>query len=325
MINRSWGIRTLLFGLILCSMLLFSRYFIWKPLFFVPQSQQKLWSIGRVGILMMICLMIIPLDIKIVRQEYIMPVSQQPLVILFDVSLSMAATDIVPSRFLFAQSVVQQLIKHLDQYDIALIAYSWIPLQIFPFSQDHHAMIKNVQSLSLAQFPLTFEFAGTAIGNALLMGTDQIRKFWTGTNQSWWIILLITDGDNNKWYHPDQILPFLAQQQIKVFSVGIAEENFDIGRDFMWTPVMTTIDRDLLSRIAQMTKGGFFRVGAQTSLDGLVNRLTQEITPYQKWESRFRYFSFNSLIFMLLWVLLVVYATIFVVSFVSKKNRPQHE
>jgi hypothetical protein len=45
-------------------------------------------------------------------------------------------------------------------------------------------MIKNVQSLSLAQFPLTFEFAGTAIGNALLMGTDQIRKFWTGTNQS---------------------------------------------------------------------------------------------------------------------------------------------
>jgi hypothetical protein len=53
-----------------------------------------------------------------------MPVSQQPLVILFDVSLSMAATDIVPSRFLFAQSVVQQLIKHLDQYDIALIAYS---------------------------------------------------------------------------------------------------------------------------------------------------------------------------------------------------------
>jgi hypothetical protein len=73
---------------------------------------------------MMICLMIIPLDIKIVRQEYIMPVSQQPLVILFDVSLSMAATDIVPSRFLFAQSVVQQLIKHLDQYDIALIAYS---------------------------------------------------------------------------------------------------------------------------------------------------------------------------------------------------------
>jgi uncharacterized protein YegL len=99
-----------------------------------------------------------------------------PVQIVLDVSLSMSAYDISPSRFSAAKASLLELIRGLDGYNVSLITFSGIPFVAVPFSHDTPAVVANVERLSLSDFPAVKEFLGTALGDALLLGVQNLQK-----------------------------------------------------------------------------------------------------------------------------------------------------
>lgn len=177
--------------------------------------------------------------------------------ILFDVSLSMTAKDLSPSRFSVAKKFVYNLLSALPDYQRSTIFFSGIPVLRTAYSDDNTALLHNISSLSMGDFPPTENFVGTAIGDALLLG------LWNTKHIQWDVqpfFILITDGDSNTGYDPLQVLPTLQKLNIPVYTIWLWSGSTVIGTDTFGTNIYTAINIPLLKKIAQTTRGKFFYV-----------------------------------------------------------------
>jgi Ca-activated chloride channel family protein len=104
------------------------------------------------------------------------------LIIALDLSYSMNATDIQPSRYTFAKETIYQLLKNNPTDNIMLIAFTTNPLLLSPPTTDHHLIKIALESLN-REFILT---KGTSLKN-LFQKLSTIKE----TNQH---LILITDG-----------------------------------------------------------------------------------------------------------------------------------
>jgi uncharacterized protein YegL len=185
-------------------------FFNLKPKFIFPAkyfNQNKNILFKIVNFVLVISIVILPLDLQFISDKKIITEKILPVQIIFDVSLSMAADDIKPSRYDSAKTALLKLIQKLDGYNISLITFSGIPFIYIPFSTDTNAIISKFKDTNLGDFPPTEDFIGTAIGDALLLGIKNLDKACPATRDSRvrlqdpeypGIIILITDGDSNK-------------------------------------------------------------------------------------------------------------------------------
>ena len=99
-----------------------------KPKFLVPLQHLKQRSRLIYNIFLWIivaCVVLLPLRISVLRDTHVVVDKNIPVQIILDVSLSMAANDLQPSRFVAAKKSLISLIQQLDGYYISLIAFSW--------------------------------------------------------------------------------------------------------------------------------------------------------------------------------------------------------
>ena len=75
-------------------------------------------------IILSISTILLPLDYRWVSDKVVVKEKNLPIQILFDVSLSMAADDIQPSRYVAAKDSMIKLIKQLDGYNISIVIFS---------------------------------------------------------------------------------------------------------------------------------------------------------------------------------------------------------
>jgi hypothetical protein len=207
----------------------------------------------------------------------------------------MAAQDIQPSRFTSAKNSLMKLVEKLEWYPISLIVFSWIPIIDIPFSTDAKAITSKLEEMNLWKFPPVADFLGTAIGDSLLMGVKNLQK---QTNT--WLIILITDGDSNKWYDPIQVLPLAIENKIPIFALGIGESNYLIWFDKSLTPVRTDINIPLLEEISKKTWWSFTRVLEQQNFDDFFQKIVSMIKKQEKQILKESYFHLNTIIFWLL-------------------------
>lgn len=279
---------------VLIALMIFFRYQNFRPKFIFPVqalAPWKYWSASIARYTLMICIVLLPLHLGFIAGKTIVVHKPAAVQILLDVSISMAATDMTPSRFTAAKDSLLHMIEALPGYDISLIAFSWLPFLTIPFSHDTSAITLALQKMSLADFPAATDFLGTAIGDALLLGIQNIQKLSSGSIVSPGVMLLITDGDSNKWYNPQDILPFVMKQQIPVSVLAIWDSNYLIGYDQWKEPVTTSINIPLLQNIATQTSGAFVHVLSTGDLDQflssfrttLMERETTDIQPIYRY------------------------------------------
>jgi len=176
-------------------------FFNLKPKFLLPAKYfipDKHIIFRIVNVVLVLSVLLLPLDLQFVSDKKLIAQKILPVQIIFDVSISMAADDIKPSRYDAAKTALLTLIQKLDGYNISLIAFSGIPLIYIPFSTDTQATISKFQDTSLGDFPPTEDFVGTAIGDALLLAINNLDKIRLQDKEYPGIIILITDGDSNK-------------------------------------------------------------------------------------------------------------------------------
>jgi Ca-activated chloride channel family protein len=206
-------------------------------------------------------------------------------ILVIDVSGSMQAQDVRPSRLAAAESAVQAFIRLAPkQLRIGLIAFAGEPQVLAPPTTDHALVTQSLADLGF--FP---GFGGTAIGDALAAAVQlgqqavggnqnpaggQTIAYVTGapapvTTHSPVSILFMSDGSQT---HGD-LSPLQGAQKAKaagipVYTIALGTPNGTLRRGF--GPFAQSIpvppDPDTLRAIAQTTGGRFFAARSSEAL-----------------------------------------------------------
>jgi Ca-activated chloride channel family protein len=200
------------------------------------------------------------------------------IVIAIDVSTSMLAQDLLPSRIELAKQQAVAFVKGRDADRIGLVTFAAEALTSVPVTLDYPALINAIHAVEIGNLE-----DGTAIGSGLAIAVARLRKV-PGASK---VILLLTDGVNNHGLiDPRTAAETAAAFGIKVYTVGIGsqgEARTPTQRDqtgaYRYENMPVEIDEVLLQDIAQRTGGAYFRAKDSQALVKIfaqVDRLARE-------------------------------------------------
>lgn len=190
------------------------------------------------------------------------------IVLALDISSSMLATDLRPTRLESAKEVATKFVGQRTDDNIGLVVFSGESLSLMPLTSDKAALvnaIKNVESGDLND--------GTAIGDGI---ASAINRLVSGNAKSKSIILL-TDGTNNAGdVAPATAAQIAKEKGIKIYTIGAGTNGSIQITDpygFSTTTMETKIDEAALKNIANITGGKFFRATDSRMLREVFNEI----------------------------------------------------
>jgi Ca-activated chloride channel family protein len=187
------------------------------------------------------------------------------LYVLIDVSRSMLAEDVPPSRLGRAKADVAALVNRLEGERIGLIAFAGQAVVKCPLTVDYDAFRRSLDDLDPDSAPR----GGTAIGDAI---RKALEVFQPGANRDQ-AILLITDGDDQQSY-PLEAAAVAAERHVTVFAVGLgdADQGARIPKgqqtksylEYQGSQVWSKLNGSLLKEIALKTSGVYVPAGTRS-------------------------------------------------------------
>ena len=190
------------------------------------------------------------------------------IVLALDISGSMEASDIQPSRFEKAKQLSSRFVENRPEDNLGLVIFSGEAISIMPLTNDLSAVRKAIENIRMGQLS-----NGTAIGDGLV---SAINRVIAGNAKSKSIILL-TDGSNNAGdVAPSTAADIAAQKGIKVYTIGVGIDGKMQVSDpsgFSSTTMETSIDEPTLKEIASKTGGKFFRATNAKALEQVFDEI----------------------------------------------------
>ena len=197
--------------------------------------------------------------------ESILPYSGQgrDLMVVFDVSRSMLAQDVRPSRLEHAKWLVRQLTEKNSGDRFGLIAFAGNAFLECPLTIDRTSFLQSVDELNTDSIPL----GGTNIERAL---SEAVRGF-TAAESSFRAVVLITDGDELTG-DSGKALAEIIRLRVPLFILGIGDpaqpsivqvpdENGGVHtlRDRQGNVVSVPLNEKKLAELARQTGGIYVR------------------------------------------------------------------
>jgi uncharacterized protein YegL len=186
------------------------------------------------------------------------------LYVLVDVSRSMLAQDVPPSRLGRAKADVAALVNRLEGERIGLIAFAGQAVVKCPLTVDYDAFHRSLDELDTSSAPR----GGTAIGDAIRKALE-VFQARADRDQA---ILLITDGDDQQSY-PLEAAAVAAERHVTIFTVGLgdADHGARIPQgaqsssyvEYQGQQVWSKLDNALLKEVALKTSGVYVPVGTR--------------------------------------------------------------
>lgn len=182
------------------------------------------------------------------------------IVFAMDVSKSMLAEDIAPSRLEKSKQIVSQIINQLGNDRIGIVAYAGSAFPVLPITSDYSVAKMFLQSMS----PDMVSSQGTSLDEAIqLSGTYFDDKSKTSK-----LLILISDGEDHS--EGAQVAAEEANKQgMRIVTIGLGTEKGgtiplkvngkvqSYQRDNNDEVVVTKLNRASLQAIAKATKGGY--------------------------------------------------------------------
>ncbi len=226
------------------------------------------------------------------------------IVISLDISGSMLAEDFKPeNRMTVAKQEAAKFIRGRENDRIGLVVFARKAFTQCPLTLDYEILISLLDQIQTGMIA-----DGTAIGMGLATAVNRLRDSNTKSK----VIILITDGSSNA----GNIDPITAAELAKAF--GIKVYTICIGRGGMvpfpyndplfgkrYVQAEVEIDEMVLKRIADITKGLFFRARDPKALGDIYEKINQlekteiKVKEYRSFEEYFPYFLIPGLILLL--------------------------
>ncbi len=199
------------------------------------------------------------------------------IVLTLDVSLSMKAADLEPTRLSAAKAVVQDFIKRRKNDRIGAVIFAENAYTLCPLTLDYSVLASMIHDIELGAI------AGnaTAIGNAVGVSLNRLRKSDAESKT----IILLTDGTSKAGnISPEQATLFAQTLGIKIYTVLMGRQDdaqVSTGMDFFKQKIFgkqnLPINRELLVKMSEDTGGAFFeatnRKGLESSFHSILDAL----------------------------------------------------
>lgn len=223
------------------------------------------------------------------------------LLVAVDVSRSMLAKDMKPSRLERSKFAIKDLMKRLRGDRIGLIAFAGSAFLQCPLTIDYNGFMLALDDLTTGTIPR----GGTNVGAAI---REAIRVF-TGPEQDHKALIIITDGENLEG-DAMKAAREAAEAGIRIFCVGVGTPEGELIQvrsrggerayveDGRGQVVKTRLNEDLLKEIALSTGGSYIRatrsdVGLVRLYEGGIEKLQKrdiDSKMRKRYHERFQYF-----------------------------------
>lgn len=222
-----------------------------------------------------------------------------------DLSSSMLAQDFVPNRLEASKRVAADFVKKRIFDRIGLVVFAGEAFTQCPLTTDHDVVQQFLASLECGILE-----DGTAIGMGLSTAVNRLKDSEVESK----IVILLTDGVNNTGYvAPLQAAKLAKEFGIKVYTIGVGSTGNTMApsarrRDgqYVFGMVRVEIDEQLLSKIATMTGGAYYRATDEQSLINIYATIDQlekteiDVTVIKRYSEEFYRFLILGLIFLVL-------------------------
>ena len=201
-------------------------------------------------------------------------------IIALDISNSMLAEDVAPSRLEKSKMMVENLVDHFRNDKIGLIVFAGESFVQLPITTDYVSAKMFLHDIT----PGLIESQGTDIGGALRLATHS----FTQDSRSGKAIILITDGEDHEGGAEDMARE-AEKNGVRVFILGIGSTSgapIPMGdgsylKDEQGQTVMTKLNEQMCKNVAKAGKGTYIHVDNSTLAE---NTLDKELSAMQKGE-----------------------------------------
>ncbi len=203
------------------------------------------------------------------------------IMLVLDVSPSMLTRDFEPDRLTVAREVAGRFIRKRGADRIGLVLFSAEAFTLCPLTTDH-AWLQN----ALKQIRVGRLEDGTAIGMGIATAVNRLKDSASKSK----VIVLLTDGENNAGYISPTMAAEMAQLfGIRIYVIGIGTTGVVLSPvqrnpdgTYVYAPRQTSLDTELLEKIAATTKSKFYRAWTEKDLADIYDEIDRlEKTPIE--------------------------------------------
>ncbi|QLY26448.1 VWA domain-containing protein [Bdellovibrio sp. KM01] len=197
------------------------------------------------------------------------------IVIALDISDSMLIEDMKPlNRLEAAKETIKQFISGRSSDRIGLVIFAGESFTLVPPTLDYQLILSRVDEITTAASARIKD--GTALGVALANAAGRLKDSQAKSR----VVIFMTDGENNSGtIDPETGLEIAKGYGIKIYSIGIGKDGPTripiYTRDIFgqkiktYQPFDSTVNEDLLGRMASQTGGKYYRASKEDSLKGV--------------------------------------------------------
>ena len=233
------------------------------------------------------------------------------IMILVDLSESMNADDIKPTRLEKVKFEMKKIINQFSSDRIGIIMFSSEAYVQCPLTYDKNALNLFIETLNTSLVPNS----GTDFGPALELSLSKLEDETSNNKEiNSKVIILISDGED---FGEDtgSSLEQIKSSSIKLFSVGIGStqgskillRNGKFKKDNEGNDVVTKLNSNSLKETASYTGGKYFEISNEMNqTDNLISEIVNikgdyiESKTVDVTENKYFYFLFSALILMLI-------------------------
>ena len=224
-----------------------------------------------------------------------------------DVSKSMLAQDIKPSRLDRAKQLVNRLMEKMENDRIGLVLFAGRAYVQMPLTTDHSAARMYIQNAG----PNAVPTQGTVIAQALKIANSSFNS----KDRKYKSIIVISDGED----HDPEALKYteaLAKNGVMVNTVGIGSPDGvplidpstnELRKDAQGNAIVTRLNEQELQQLAQQTKGVYIRLDdTDAAVAKIITQLKtiEQASPgdeaFMSYKSYFQWFLAAALVLLLI-------------------------
>ena len=226
-------------------------------------------------------------------------------VVALDISNSMLAEDVTPSRLEKSKKLISRLVEKFNNDKVAMIVFAGEAFTQLPITSDYISAKMFLESIS----PSLISTQGTDIAGAIDLG----MKSFTPNEGVGRAIVLITDGENHEC-GAIEAAQEAAKKGIRVFVLGVGspdgspipvEGSNEFRRDKDGNVIVTRLNEQMCQEIAKAGGGIYVRVdntnNAEKALNAEINKLAKadvETQVYTEFDEQFQVLAWLALLLL---------------------------
>ncbi len=233
-------------------------------------------------------------------------------IIAVDISNSMRAEDVEPSRLDRAKMMVENLVDHFTDDKIGLIVFAGDAFVQLPITSDYVSAKMFLSNID----PSMMSFQGTDIARAIEMGTHSFTPE-EGVGKA---IIVITDGEDHEG-GAIEAAEAAKKKGMRVFVLGMGSPQGapipipgtgDYMKDRSGNTVMSALNEEMCRQVAEAGGGVYIHVNnssnAQRQLDAELDKLSKKemaTAIYSDFDEQFQAFGVLALLLLIIEVCLL--------------------